>query len=103
MEDATGKHPVTPGEVVPARELLGDLYMEMGETAQALVAYQANLATHPNRFNGISGAALAEEKLKDIQKASGYYQQLVAQTGSTDYQRPELKMAAAFVKQAARK
>ena len=42
MEDSTEKHPVTPGEVLPARELL-DMYLDANETENALQAYEAVL------------------------------------------------------------
>lgn len=61
MEDATAKHPVTPGEIIPARELLGDLYLETGDFTGALNAYKEDLNRHPNRFNGLYGAGLALE------------------------------------------
>ncbi len=59
MEDTLEKHPVTPGEVVPARELLGDLYMEMKDYPNALEAYELDLKRHPERLNGLIGAAHA--------------------------------------------
>src|SRR5690606_9587468 len=59
MERQTTKHAVTPGEVLPAGELLGDLLMEMGNPERALRAYEMNLLQHPNRFNGLWGAATA--------------------------------------------
>lgn len=49
IEDAAGKSPVTPGHVLPARELLGDLLMELGRSEEALEAYQASLALAPMR------------------------------------------------------
>ena len=64
MEEATTKHPVTPGEVIPARELLGDMYLATNKFAKALEAYEADLKTHPNRFNGLYGAGIAAEKIK---------------------------------------
>lgn len=76
LEDKTEKHPVTPCEVIPARELLGDMLMEMQQWNKALVAYEDNLKKHPNRFNGLDGAALAAEKLGDKKKANDYYKQL---------------------------
>jgi hypothetical protein len=76
MEDATGKHPVTPGEVVPARELLGDLLIQAGEPEKALLAYESNLKSHPNRRNGLHGAALAARKLNDDNNAIRFEQQL---------------------------
>ena len=51
MEDKTEKHPVTPGEVLPARELLADLLMQMNKPGDALEMYEASLKKHPNRFN----------------------------------------------------
>lgn len=79
QEDATEKHPVTPGEVIPARELQGDMLLEMGDAAKALKAYQMDLEKHPNRLNGLYGAGLAAEKSGDFKKAKTYYEQLSAQ------------------------
>src|SRR3989441_464743 len=58
-EDAAEKHPVTPGAVRPARELLGDLLMAMHQPKEALVAYQKVLALAPGRRNAVGGAAEA--------------------------------------------
>lgn len=76
MEDKTEKHPVTPGEVLPARELLGDLYMELNQPDKALEAYQADLEKHPNRYNGLNGAALAASKCGQKELADFYAKQL---------------------------
>ena len=96
MEDATEKHPVTPGQVVPARELLGDMLSEMRYYSKALEAYQEDLKINPNRFNGLYGAGLAAEKSGDKQKAEFYYRQLIDQSvfNST---RPELVQAKHFL------
>jgi tetratricopeptide (TPR) repeat protein len=99
MEDATGKHPVTPGEVVPARELLGDMFMEMGEFAKALEAYEEDLKRHPGRFNGLYGAGLAAKKSGQTEKAITYFQQLKAMTQLSDKKRSELAIADSFLKQ----
>jgi hypothetical protein len=61
MEDSTEKHPVTPGEVLPARELLGDMYLELEQNENALQAYEAVLQRNPNRYNSIHGAAVASK------------------------------------------
>jgi len=98
MEDATEKHPVTPGEIIPARELLGDLYMNMGDPAKALEAYQANIKRHPGRFNGIYGAALAAKKLGNAKAAAQYFQQLKDLSKPTGKERPELKEAESYLK-----
>ena len=62
MEDATEKHPVTPGAVIPARELLGELLLEMNKPSLALEAFEQDLKIHPNRRNGLYGAAIAAKK-----------------------------------------
>ncbi len=76
MEDKTEKSPVTPGEVLPANELLADMLMLMSRPAEALEYYEAALKTHPNRFNGLYGAGLASEKSGNPGKAKLFYGQL---------------------------
>ncbi len=98
MEDLTEKNPVTPGEIIPARELLGDMYLEMGEPAKALEAYESDLKRHPNRFNGLYGAGLAEEKLGNPKKAMLYYKQLLTLTNSSNSNRPQLVAVKSFVR-----
>src|SRR5262249_42909783 len=56
LDDVTGKHPVTPGSVLPPRELLADMLLEAGRPAEALREYEASLRFAPNRFNGLFGA-----------------------------------------------
>jgi tetratricopeptide (TPR) repeat protein len=97
MEDNTEKSPVTPGEVIPARELLGDMLLQMNKPGAALVAYEADLKKHPNRFNGLFGAGLAAERSNDHKKATAYYQQLMNVANSTDSSRPELNAARSFL------
>ena len=98
MEDATEKHPVTPGEVIPARELLGDMLFEMNKPAAALEAYEADLKKHAKRFNGLYGAAISAEKSNDLTKAIDYYQQVVDVTNGTGSNRAELEKAKLFLK-----
>ncbi|MFC0774854.1 tetratricopeptide repeat protein [Terrimonas alba] len=98
LEDKTEKHPVTPGEVLPARELLGDMLLQMNKPAGALIAYEADLKKHPNRFNGLYGAALASEKTNNTEKAKYYYGQLLAVANSSDASRAELKQARSYLK-----
>ena len=97
MEDATEKHPVTPGEVIPARELLGDMLMLMGYTAKASEAYQEDLKKHQNRFNGLYGAGLAAEKSGNKESAGFYYRQLL-NISTPNSNRPELAAARLFLK-----
>ncbi len=63
-EDGMEKHPVTPGAVIPARELLGEMLLAMNRPAEASEAFEANLKLHPNRRNGLAGAALASQSAK---------------------------------------
>lgn len=97
-EDSTGKHPVTPGEVLPARELLGDMFLQMDDNTNALQAYEAVLAKCPNRFNSLCGAGKAAEKSGNKEKAIYYYKQLSAI--AVNHDRPELdelqKMVSAY-------
>ena len=81
MEDKTEKHPVTPGEVLPARELLADMLMQMHKPAQALEMYEANLKTRPNRHNSIYGAWAAAEASGKKDVAKTYAKQFHDMTG----------------------
>jgi tetratricopeptide (TPR) repeat protein len=101
LEDKTEKHPVTPGEVIPARELLGDLLMQLNQPDKALEAYEMNLKKHPNRFNGLYGAGLAAEKAGNPQLAAAYYQQLTQVVDMANATRPELKTVQLYLKKQA--
>jgi len=61
LEDAVDKHPVTPGEVLPARELLADMLLEVGDPSRALVEYEKVLDNAPKRLNALIGAFKAAE------------------------------------------
>jgi hypothetical protein len=97
LEDATKISPVSPGEVIPARELLGDMLIQLGYPKKALAVYQDDLKIHPNRFNGLYGAGLAAEKSGDNIKAEFYYTQL-SDMCATHSTRPELTAARLFLK-----
>lgn len=99
LEEKTEKHPVTPGEVIPARELLGDLLMQMNKWDKALEAYEANLKKHPNRFNGLYGAGLAAEQSGNLGKAKLYYGQLMKVANPANSNRPELIIANRFLEE----
>ena len=98
-EAATDKHPVTPGPLVPARELLGELLLALGSPAEALTAFEAIQANEPNRFRAIYGAARAAELAGDRETAMTHYKALVALGAEADTERPELRQARAFVGQ----
>lgn len=77
LEDGTEKHPVTPGEIIPARELLAEMYLQLNEPALALEAFETNLQSHMNRFNSLYGAAVASGKTGNKEKAAAYYKKLL--------------------------
>ena len=92
-EDQTEKHVVTPGPIMPARELLGDLLLELGRPAEALPQYEASIAKEPNRFRGLYGAGLAAELSGDRVRARGHFEKLAAICAQSDGTRPELARA----------
>ena len=92
LEEETGKHPVTPGAPLPARELLGDMLIEMGRSAEALDAYEASLREAPNRFNSLYGAARAAQRSQNMERSRVLYKTLLAQCVA-DSSRPELAEA----------
>ena len=97
LEDSTDKHPVTPGPVLPAREMLGDLLIELKQPLQALREYEASLKQSPNRFNGLYGAARAAELAGQTEKAAALYRNVTAMCPRGDAERVELQRAKAFV------
>lgn len=97
MEETTPKPPVTPGEVAPARELLGDMLMVMNKPAEALEAYEINLKDRPNRFNALYNAGLAAERSGNAEKARAYYARLLKTSNATGASRPELAAARLFL------
>ena len=76
MEDGTEKSAVTPGPIVPARELLGEMLMELNRPAEALKEFQATLKREPERFRALYGAARAASLFGDSAGARAYYTQL---------------------------
>ncbi|MGH6952554.1 MAG: hypothetical protein ACREGL_00105, partial [Alphaproteobacteria bacterium] len=92
-EDATEKHAVTPGPLVPARELLGAMLLELDEPAAALKEFEASHTIEPNRFHGLAGAARAAERAGDRSKAKDYYTRLVELAGSGEGERAALVRA----------
>ncbi len=97
LEDSTDKHPVTPGPVLPAREMLGDLLIELKQPREALTAYEAALEVSPNRFNGLYGAARAAELTGNLRKEVALYRKVIAICPSGDAKRAELRYAREFL------
>jgi hypothetical protein len=99
LEDSMEKHIVTPSPVVPARELLGEMLIELSQPAEALQAFEASAQREPNRLRGLYGAARAAAQSGDRAKAKMYYAKLVTLTEKSDGSRPELQQARAFLAQ----
>jgi hypothetical protein len=97
LDDATDKHPVTPGSILPAREQLGELLLELKQPAAALTEFETSLRSAPERFNGLYGAARAATLAADQKKARSYYTKLMALTRDADTSRPEIAEAKAFL------
>ena len=94
-EAVTDKHPVTPAELLPARELLGDMLLATGRYAEAHAAYQGTLLREPGRARSIFGAARAAELAGDRAAASTGYREFLKLMSKADGDRPEQAMARA--------
>lgn len=97
IEDSVDKHPVTPGAVLPARELLGDMLVLLGKYGEAIKAYETSLMISPNRLNSLYGTGFAAESSGDSEKAVFYYSKLKELTGNVDSDRPSIKRALAYL------
>jgi hypothetical protein len=96
-EDKSDKHPVTPGQLTPARELYGAMLMQVGRPADALVAYEATMRKEPNRLNATLGAANAAQAAGDSAKARQYFAAAAALASDPSADRPEAIKARAFL------
>ena len=97
LDDATEKHPVTPGAILPAREQLGELLLELKQPAAALQEFEISLRSAPNRFNGLYGAARAAKLAADKKRVRTYYEKLVTLSRLADNVRPEIEEAKQFL------
>jgi tetratricopeptide (TPR) repeat protein len=77
LETSTPKHAVTPGPILPAHELLGDLLVEQKSPAEALAAYRSSLELYPKRFSALLGAARAARAAGDGALARTFYRELM--------------------------
>ena len=91
MEDRTEKAAVTPGPLAPARELLGEMLLQLNQPADALKEFEATMKKEPNRFRAVYGAAHAAALAGNRAKSRTYYAQLlkICERGDTPG-RPEL-------------
>ncbi|MDX1395594.1 MAG: tetratricopeptide repeat protein [Gemmatimonadota bacterium] len=99
VEASTEKGPVTPGELLPAAELLGEMLFLAGRYDEALDAYEAALARSPNRLNGLAGAAKAARAAGRDDAAQRYLTALIDLTASAETPRPAIEEARAYVEE----
>lgn len=83
QEDRTEEHIMMPGRVIPVREMLGELLLEMNQPAAALAAFEQSQVNDPNRFRNTYGAGRAAELAGDRKTADRFYGRLLAQAGET--------------------
>lgn len=98
LEETVEKHPVTPGPLLPARELEADLLLELGRPADALRSYEMTLVREPRRARALFGAARAAEKAGNAAEAKKRYTELLALLDRADASRGEVKVAKAFLR-----
>jgi len=97
MEDRNEKHIVTPGRVVPARELLAEMLMELKQPAEALKEFELSQVREPNRLRGYAGAAAAADAAGQRDKARANYAKLVELTREADTPLPEIARAKSYL------
>jgi hypothetical protein len=96
LEDTSEKSPVSPGRPIPARELLGEMLLQLNRPGAALKEFEASAVRDPNRFRNFYGAAIAAQRSGNAVKAKAYFAKL-AQLGAKGDARPELKQARTFI------
>jgi tetratricopeptide (TPR) repeat protein len=96
IEDRSEKNIVTPGRLLPARELLGDMLLELKRPVEALKEYEASQLREPNRYRGLYGAGQAAAHSDNPDKARYYFSRLIELAGSGD-PRPEMENARRYL------
>jgi hypothetical protein len=97
LEDSMQKHIVTPAPVVPARELLGEMLLQLDRASEALLAFEAAATREPNRFRNLYGAGRAAAAAGEREKATAYFRKLAALAGEAGEARPELSQVKAYL------
>jgi hypothetical protein len=97
LEGSVDKNPVTPGSVLPARELLGEMLLLSGKPEKAIMAFETSLETAPNRFNSLYGVGSAAERMGNMEIAESYYKALMQISARADGNRPEIEQTRLFL------
>ena len=92
-EDASEKHVVTPGPMLPAREVLATSLLDRGDAVGALREFETVLGKEPNRLRSMAGASLAAERSGNTDSARGYADKVARQTAQTDGGMPGMQLA----------
>jgi len=98
IEDVTEKQPVTPAELLPARELQADMLLATGRYGEARAAYETTLMREPGRARSLFGAARAAELAGDRAGARRRYDDFLAQMRTGDGERAEMAQARAALR-----
>ena len=94
MEDGTERSVVTPGPLSPARELLGEMLLEMNKPTKALEQFEATLKKEPRRFRALYGAAHAAQLSGSKDLSQKYFGELLTVCAHSDQPgRSEIKEA----------
>lgn len=97
LEETVEKHPVTPGPILPARELLGDMLLELGRAAEAQSEYERVLQREPRRSRALYGAARAAEAAGRHDAAAAHYRELLEVMTKGEPDRPAIRAAGRFL------
>jgi tetratricopeptide (TPR) repeat protein len=77
LEDATEKSAITPGPLAPARELLGEMWLQINQPENALEQFELTLKKEPGRFRALYGAARAAQFSGNRDASQKYYRELL--------------------------
>jgi hypothetical protein len=78
QDDAVGKHPVSPGSIIPVRDLLADMLLDMGKNEEALAEYEACAKLNPKRLYTMYGAGLAGQRAGKMDVAKAHWKELAS-------------------------
>ena len=99
LDDASEKNVAMENKLVPIRALLGELYLAVGMSKEALVEFEASQKVVPNRFRTLAGAAKAARDSGSVETAKRYYRMLTVLAVGGDGGRPEIAEAGTYLAQ----
>lgn len=93
QEAASENAPSNPGDILPAEEMLGDLYLALSQPQEAHDAYKLSLERSPGRYNSIYGAGITAFELGDMENAKKYFSLLIENADGASSERETLSDA----------